>query len=592
MSQDISHREKVNAILQVARFRPLLTIGVIGLSVMTALLEGIGIGFILPIIEQSQSPGSGAENGLLGLFATAYQYLGIPFSLESLILGVVVVMTIRFTGSFLVIWLQAKIHTEYVRYLQTEAFENALAAEVSYFDERGSDEILNAIVTQAVEAGNVIRSGVRIIEQGLISLVYLSIALVLAPMLTIGTAIVLGSAMYLLRSRFESGYSVGERVATANEQIQEAVQAGTQGIRDVKLFGVADELFSGFRKAINQFAESHVKLQRNKAAITNFYQLLTAISVFVLIYVAITYTSLSIGGLGLFLFAIFRLGPKLSMLNNVIYDVEGYLPHLVRTQQFVEELETYREGVTSATEPDEVDNVAFEEVSFSYEDENVLQDISFSVERGEFVGFVGQSGAGKSTIVSLLVQMYAPDTGRITADGTPIDEFDINSWRKRVAIVRQDPFIFNDTLRNNITLGNRSASKEEIRRVCEISQVTEFLSELPNGLDTPLGDDGVRLSGGQRQRVALARALLKDADVLVLDEATSDLDMSIEKKVQQEIESMDRDYAILAIAHRLSTVVNADRIYTLEDGQIMERGPHDELIKQDGKYNELYAAQR
>jgi len=158
--------------------------------------------------------------------------------------------------------------------------------------------------------------------------------------------------------------------------------------------------------------------------------------------------------------------------------------------------------------------------------------------------------------------------------------------------VRQNPYIFNDTLSRNLTIGNRDASRAEIERACEIAQVTEFLDELPDGYETELGDNGVRLSGGQRQRLALARALLKDADVLVLDEATSDLDRGIESDVQRAIESMDRDYAMIAIAHRLSTVKNADRIYAVENGEITERGRHEELIARGGTYADLYATQR
>jgi len=223
--------------------------------------------------------------------------------------------------------------------------------------------------------------------------------------------------------------------------------------------------------------------------------------------------------------------------------------------------------------------------------ERIFDGLSLSFETGDFVAFVGPSGAGKSTIVLLLTRMYEPTDGDISVDGTPIDTFDINEWRTRVSIVRQQPFIFNETLRRNVTIGDRDASDAEVERVCEIAQVTEFIDELPEGYKTVLGDDGVRLSGGQRQRVALARALLKDADLLILDEATSDLDSNIEQTVHDAIEAMDRDYAILVIAHRLSTVVNADCIYTIEDGKVVEAGTHDTLIENGNTYSTLYEMQ-
>jgi subfamily B ATP-binding cassette protein MsbA len=232
-------------------------------------------------------------------------------------------------------------------------------------------------------------------------------------------------------------------------------------------------------------------------------------------------------------------------------------------------------------------------VQFSYlgQDENALSGVSFEFEKGDFIGFVGQSGAGKSTIVSILVRMYEPDSGEVLANERQIHDMDIDDWRSKIAVVRQDPYMFNSTLRYNLTIGNRSVSEEELERVTRIAMVEEFFDELPNGYETELGDEGVRLSGGQRQRVALARALLKDAEVLVLDEATSDLDSNLEKEVQKSIENMERDYAIVGIAHRLSTVKNADRIYSLDDGEIVETGQHEELIGNDGQYSELYSIQ-
>jgi subfamily B ATP-binding cassette protein MsbA len=194
--------------------------------------------------------------------------------------------------------------------------------------------------------------------------------------------------------------------------------------------------------------------------------------------------------------------------------------------------------------------------------------------------------------VSLLTRLYNPDEGAVTANGTRIDRYDLREWRERVSMVRQQPFIFNDTLRHNLTVSNRDATEREIREACRIAQVTEFLDDLPEGLDTPLGDDGVRLSGGQRQRVALARALLKDADVLILDEATSDLDTALEADIQQRLEATESDRILVVIAHRLSTVRNADRIYAMEDGRVTEAGPHDSLVEADGTYADLYTAQR
>lgn len=591
-NETIMWREKLTALARLARYRPKLNAVLVLMGGASAGLEGVGLSFIYPILEVAQSDGPiDQAGGLLGTFADMYATLGIPFTLEFLILGVASAMTLRFTLSFAVAWLQVALQKSYEQTLKKQAFSAALSAEISYFDQEGSDDILNAIITETGYSGSVIRAGVRAMETLFLIGVYFSVMFYITPEMTVYALGLLGGITYVLRNVVEPAYTVGDRVATANQRVQQSVQAGTQGIRDVKLFTLSGEMFRLFTDALEQKVDSEIDLARNKAAISNFYDLAAALTLFSLIYFGFVYSGLSLGALSIFLLAMFRLSPLLSRLNSQIYSLEGNLSHLIRTNDFIDQLENRNE--TTGLKPiSMVETIEFDSVSFSYEpEESVLNGISFGVNRGEFIAFVGQSGAGKSTIVSLLARMYEPNSGEIYADGVAIEEYEIKEWRKRIAMVRQDPYIFNDTLEGNVTVGNRDATRQEVERVCEIARVDEFLDELPNGYESELGDEGVRLSGGQRQRVALARGLLKDADFLVLDEATSDLDSNLEREVQTAIESMDRDYGIIAIAHRLSTVKNADQIYTLENGEIIEAGTHDELLSTDGEYAELYAIQ-
>jgi subfamily B ATP-binding cassette protein MsbA len=594
-TSDIDRRIQLLSLLRVARYKPLFTGLIVAGGVFVALLEGVGLSFILPVIEIVQDSGNPASEseGIMAVFVMIYQYLDIPFTLGFVIVGVSAILTVRWTATFLVRWMRDVVVINYTKEIQKQSFKNALNARVAYFDQEGSDDILNAIVTQAEYAGRTIRTVINFFEQLFLVLMYLVVAFVLAPYLTLFTLIFLGGFSILFRYVIEPGYEVGDRVADGNERVQETAQAGTQGIRDTKLFGLKGELFDDFLDAVNQFANASIKLRRNQQAIESFYNLLTAVSVFVLIYFSIVVAEMSLSALGIFLFAMFRLGPKASNLNSQLYDIENNLPHLVRTQRFIDELKRNRESSEEREPvPEEIQTVEFDDVWFSYDnEEHVLQGINFKVKKGELVGFVGRSGAGKSTIVSLLARMYEVNQGEIRANDNPINKMDIQAWRERLSVVRQNPFIFNDTLRYNLTIGNRDVSETELERVCEIAKVDEFLCDLSDGYDTLLGDEGVRLSGGQKQRVALARALIKDADILILDEATSDLDSGLEKLVQEAIEEMERNYAIITIAHRLSTVKNADRIYTVENGQISEAGKHDELVEKGGKYAELYGIQ-
>ena len=593
-SADLSWREQATTVYRAVMFRPWLATGIIVFSVIAAGLEGIGLGFLLPIMELAQDPEAARQaGGELGLFVTVFEFLRVPFELHFVMLAVGTVFTVRYTSSFVVAWLRALLGLDYVRSLQKRTYKKALSAEVAFFDEQGSDDILNTIVTESAYGERTIITFTRFIEQGLLSGMYIAVAVYISPVLTLLAAILLGVLTYGLRWVIESGSTIGDRVAEANQRIQQKAQAGMQGIRDVKLFGMHNELAETYELSVDNRKESRVKLLRNNAAMDNFYNLATVLTLLVLIYWGVVFSGLSLAALGVFLFAMFRLAPRASTLNSQFYALEGYIPHLRRTQQFLEKLDKQQEPASgNEPVPENIDQVMFDSVSFSYSTgEVIFEGLSFSIGSDDFAAFVGPSGAGKSTIAALLSRMYEPDNGEIRADGTPITEFDINEWRSKISIVRQHPFIFNETLQRNVTIANRDASEAEIKRVCEIAQVTEFLDELPDGYETMLGEEGVRLSGGQKQRVALARALLKDAELLILDEATSDLDANIEETVHQAIESMDRDYAMLVIAHRLSTVINADCIYAVEDGEIVESGTHDELISNGGTYSELYETQ-
>ncbi len=591
---DVSRREKIEAVISAARYKPKFTVLLIVFGILVALLEGVGLTFIIPIVETIQADDPAAEaDGIMALFVTVYQTLGIPFTLGFVVTGVAAVMTMRYTCSFLYEWFRYMLRYDYQRNLQKSAFSSALDARMRYFDKEGSDEILNTVITESATAAGVIDAIVKFLNLFFLTTVYLIIAFYISPLLTLAAITLLGSFTIIIRYVINPGYELGDRVADAQEERHEAAQAGMMGIRDIRVFDLSKEVYQNFEGAVDKYVDNRIKLRRNESGISEFYNLAVAVSVFALIYLALRFANLSFGELGLFLFVMFQLGPKVSGLNKRFYSIENNIPHLVRTQRFIDELNDLEEPNEGARPvPAEVESVEFDNVEFSYDgDEQVLRGVDFRVEKDEFVAFVGQSGAGKSTIVSLLARYYEPDQGRIYANGTPIDEMNPREWRDRLALVRQDPFIFNDTLRHNLTVGNRDATQREIDRACEIARVDEFFDDLPNGYDSQLGDDGVRLSGGQKQRLALARALLKDADLLILDEATSDLDTNLENEVQQAIERMDRDYGIITIAHRLSTVENADRIYTMEDGKISEKGPHGELVQKNGKYAELYDVQ-
>lgn len=237
--------------------------------------------------------------------------------------------------------------------------------------------------------------------------------------------------------------------------------------------------------------------------------------------------------------------------------------------------------------------IRFEGVGLSYAPDlqPVLRDISFTLAKGRMLALVGPSGAGKSSIADLLTGLYAPSSGQIWIDDTPLNMLDLASWQQRLGVVSQDTFLFNATIAENIAFGTPGATSAQIETACQAAQATGFIERLPNGYDTLIGERGYRLSGGQRQRLSLARAILRDPELLILDEATSALDSQSERLVQQAIERFEANHTVLVIAHRLSTIVNADQIIVLEGGLVVQRGNHKSLITENGLYQSLWKQQ-
>ena len=234
-------------------------------------------------------------------------------------------------------------------------------------------------------------------------------------------------------------------------------------------------------------------------------------------------------------------------------------------------------------------NFEFKNVNFSYDNKKqVLKNTSFKIESNKTISFVGKSGSGKSTIFSLLARLYKPDSGQILIDNINIDELDKESIRGNISIITQNPYIFNMSIKDNLKVVKRNITDKEIKKVCKLACLDEFIESLPDKYDTIVGEGGVNLSGGQKQRLAIARALIQKTKIILFDEATSALDNETQNKIQQAINNMKKDYTILIIAHRLSTVINSDKIMIIDDGKIIDQGTHKELINRNKSYKDLY----
>jgi len=294
-----------------------------------------------------------------------------------------------------------------------------------------------------------------------------------------------------------------------------------------------------------------------------------------------------------FILLLFSILNPIKSLNTVNADMQTALASAERIYSILDTEST----INDASDAEEVIGferaISFEDVHFTYDDGegDVVQGISFEIERGQVVAVVGESGAGKSTIADLIPRFFDVTQGLVKLDGKDVRSIQKLSLRDLMGIVAQETILFNDTITNNITYGQEGISEEKIWAVAEAANALSFIKAQPEGFETVIGDRGVKLSGGQRQRLAIARALLKNPPILIMDEATSSLDSESEKKVQEAIERLMKDRTVFVIAHRLSTVVNADKIIVLSRGKIVETGTHEELIEKEGYYKQLYEVQ-
>ncbi len=372
------------------------------------------------------------------------------------------------------------------------------------------------------------------------------------------------------------------------------LQETISGIRIVKAFNMEEYENKRFSTENEQLFKLTMKTVSIQAISSPFMEFLGGLGVGAIVfyggYQVISGASTP-GTFFSFLAALIMLYEPVKRLTNVNNTIQQGLAGAERVFNIIDREPEIKDQPGAAALPLISREIKIEDVTFSYGDKPVLKNINLTIAVGSVVAFVGMSGGGKTTLVNLIPRFYDVDTGRVLIDGTDVRQATLSSLRSQIAIVTQQTILFNDTIRNNIAYGDRTKGEEEVVNAAKAAYAHEFIMQLPAGYETVIGEQGVKLSGGERQRISIARALLKNAPILILDEATSSLDTEGEKEVQSALEVLMKGRTTLVIAHRLSTIRNADRIYVLVDGRIVEDGSHEELLALGGEYRKLYELQ-
>jgi subfamily B ATP-binding cassette protein MsbA len=385
-----------------------------------------------------------------------------------------------------------------------------------------------------------------------------------------------------------------KRGQSAMGEVTAVVQQGFAGVKVVKAFATEDIEIEKFRGENDKYLNLIKKTLRYSAGTAPIMELMTSIGIAVVLWYGLSLIqqgAMTQGDLVSILAAIGLMYSPLKRLVNVNNTIQRSLGAAERVFEVLDTQAEITDSVTAVALADVKGDVIFDRVDFAYEDEPVLRDFSVTAMSGEVVALVGPSGAGKSTFIGLLNRFYDPQRGRILIDNVDIREVTQKSLHDQLALVDQETFLFNDTIANNIAYGRQLSEPSAVERAAKQAYADEFIRQLPDGYQTIIGDRGVRLSGGQRQRISIARAILRDAPILLLDEATSALDTESEAMVQKALQNLMEYRTTFVIAHRLSTVMHADKILVLDQGRIVEQGTHQQLLQQEGLYRRLFDVQ-
>lgn len=560
-------------------------------------MEGLSIALIYTVFDQTAQLINHSE-----VSSKAFAFIKVISSLTGikdlfilscilLILASFVKAVFSFVNQFYSFYLSSLIKKDF----HEKIFEKFMNAEYPFYFDHKHGWLMHRVMTIPLEASILLDYLPRIAVNFLrIVVIIYTLFFISAPFTTI---MIIFSLFYCFVTRIigkRVSYKLGQdKVNELQRQNELAAEAFT-GIKQLKVSQAVKGWIDNFNDSIKKYLRLQVKEGVWVIMPPTLIEFLViAVLIGFLIAIKITspgnFTSV-LPVIAIFGYAIQRIIPSFNLLGAQIISFSGLLPVLGFAYELLDKREFFRDGHVQFNGFRE--KIFFNDVDFSYSDREILfKGLTFSIEKGRTTAIVGLSGSGKSTIVDLLVRLLKPSKGEIIVDGIKLDDLEISSWLDKIGLVSQDSFIFHGTIKENISMGLKNVDMAAVTRASIEANCHHFIMEFPDKYDTVVGDRGVKLSGGQKQRVAIARAILRNPEILILDEATSSLDNISEASVQSAIDNTSRGRTVIIIAHRLSTIMNADKIYVIENGNICEEGSHLDLIGKKGFYWRIYNSQ-
>ncbi|HSO88416.1 MAG TPA: ABC transporter ATP-binding protein [Draconibacterium sp.] len=510
---------------------------------------------------------------------------------------IIIATTLKVGFAYLGAFEAVYIRNGVVKDMREQIYAKILKLALTFFSEERKGDIISRITGDVTEVENSIMSSLDMfLKNPIIIIVLLTSMLIMSPSLTLFIFLVLPVAGYLIGRIGKSLKKVSGLAQDKMGMILTVVEETLGGLRIIKAFNAEKKMDARFNSELHDYRHIMNRLMRQRELAHPLSELIGTIIIIVVVWYGgslILDQNAELNGpefiiyLGIF----YQIINPAKAFTQALYSIQKGLASMDRIDKILMADITIPEAQEAKPISDMKDCIEYKNVIFAYDEKEVLKNVSLKIEKGKTIALVGQSGSGKTTFVDLLPRFYDVIDGNILIDGTDIRELKLHDLRDLMGNVNQEAILFNDTIYNNIAFGVEKTSMVEVIAAAKVANAHDFIVETEHGYDTVIGDRGSKLSGGQRQRLSIARAILKNPPILILDEATSALDTESERLVQDALENLMKNRTSLVIAHRLSTVRNADLICVFHDGKIVERGTHDELMAMKGRYTNLHKMQ-